>query len=234
MATNLDLDLLLKNLNCKIRPEDIPSESRPVVSGFLKQELHARQEYRLARLFAACGIQQKQMKTFDQFDWHFNPRIPKEDILAFRNSDWIAGAANLVLIGDTGIGKSHIAKALCYDAILKGYSAYFISTFDLLSKIKKATHPFSKIDYYGKIIKVLCLDEVGYVYHQKEDTDLLFQIISKRTESLPTIVTTNLVPKNWGSIFSGPTASAILDRLSFNGKFLTCEGKSYRSEKNRK
>ena len=200
MNTNLDLDMLLKNLSCKTKSQDIPPNSLSIVSSFLQQEHLARQQYRLARLFASCGVQQKQIKTFDQFDWHFNPKMPKEDILAFRNSDWVGQAANLILIGDTGLGKSHIAKALCYEAIVKGYSTYFISTFDLLSKIKKAAHPASKIDYYGKTVKVLCLDELGYVYHQKEDTDLLFQIISKRTESLPTIVTTNLVPKNWGSI----------------------------------
>jgi len=62
----------------------------------------------------------------------------------------------------------------------------------------------------------------------KKDTDILFQIISKRSELLPTIVTTNLPPKEWGSIFSGAAASAILDRLSYNGRFITFEGRSYR------
>jgi DNA replication protein DnaC len=225
---NNNLDALLADLHCRTQSQDIAPDSRSVVTNFLAQELDARRQYHLKRLFAACGIQQRQMKTFDQLDWNFNPKIPKQDILAFRNSCWIDQAANLILIGDAGIGKSHIAKALCYEAILKGRSTYFISTFDLVSKIKKATHPDNKIDYYAKVISVLCLDELGYVYHKKEDTDLLFQIISKRSESLPTIVTSNLAPKDWGSIFSGPTASAILDRLNFNGKFLTWEGRSYR------
>jgi len=75
---------------------------------------------------------------------------------------------------------------------------------------------------------VLCIDELGYTYHKKEDTDILFQVISKRSEMLPTIVTTNLPPKEWGAIFSGAAASAILDRLSFNGRFITFEGRSYR------
>lgn len=231
MKTDLNLDVLLENLSCKTKSQDIPADAKSGVVTFLQQELLARQQYRIARLFAGCGIHQRQIKTFDQFDWRFNVKMPKEDILAFRNSDWIEQGANLILIGDTGIGKSHIAKALCHDAIVKNHSTYFISTFDLLSKIKKATNPASKIDYYGKIVKVLCLDELGYVFHQKDDTDLLFQIISKRTEILPTIVTTNLAPKNWGSIFSGSTASAILDRLSYNGKFLTCDGISYRADK---
>lgn len=175
----------------------------------------------------------RQVKTLVQFDWHFNPKIAKDDLLGFVNSRWIEQASNLVLIGDTGLGKSHIATSLCYEAILGGYSSIFISAFDLTSKIKRSLNPSAKIDYYAGI-KVLCLDEVGYTYHQKEDCDILFQIISKRTEVLPTIVTTNLPPKQWGAIFSGPAASAILDRLSFNGKFIVFEGRSYRLLKKHK
>jgi DNA replication protein DnaC len=65
----------------------------------------------------------------------------------------------------------------------------------------------------------------------KEQADWIFQIVSKRTEVTTTLVTTNLVPSNWGKIFDAVTASAILDRLSMNGKFITLEGRSYRSKK---
>ena len=153
--------------------------------------------------------------------------------MSFVNTPWIDSAANLVLIGDTGLGKSHISSALCYEAILLGYPTMFISAFDLTSKIQKALNPSSKIDYYAKV-KVLCIDELGYTYHKKEDTDILFQIISKRSEILPTVVTTNLAPKEWGSIFSGAAASAILDRLSFNGRFIAFEGRSYRLARKQK
>lgn len=234
--TTHELTDLLNELSLKTPPDQIPLVAHPSVLEFLKTEREYRQQYRLKRLMASCGIRTPQMRTFEQFDWTFNSKIPKEDILAFRNSNWINEPANLVLIGDAGLGKSHIAKALCYDAILEGVSTYFISVFDLVAKIKKAAQPSNKIDYYGKAIKVLCLDELGYAYHHKEDVDLIFQIVSKRSELLPTIVTTNLAPKHWGSLFSGSAASAILDRLSFNGKFITVEGTSYRlrSKKDRK
>ena len=157
----------------------------------------------------------------------FNPKIPKNEILTFAKTNWINKAANLVMIGDTGLGKSHIASSLCYEGILQGHTTSFITAFDLLSIIKNANNPVNKIDYYSKI-KILCIDELGYTYHKKEDSDIIFQIISKRTEILPTIITTNLIPKDWGTIFSGPAASAILDRLSFNGKFIVFEGDTYR------
>ena len=225
-----NLEDLLKDLGFKIPIDEIQPNLHETISKFLNTEREYRKQYKIKRLLRISGI--KQVKSFDQFDWRFNPKIPKEDVLNFKNSSWIENAFNLVLIGDSGLGKSHLAASLCYESILNGYTTIFISAFDLTSKIKKALNPSSKIDYYSKI-RVLCLDELGYTYHKKEDTDILFQIISKRTEVLPTIVTTNLAPKDWGTIFTGAAASAILDRLSFNGKFITFEGRSYRLLKKR-
>jgi DNA replication protein DnaC len=220
-----ELESLLKELGCKTPAGEIPSDQRETVLVSLKREIEYRRQHKIKRLLSMSGI--KHVKTLDQFDWHFNPKISKDDILAFVNSPWVEQAFNLVLIGDTGLGKSHIAAAICYEAILRGYPTACITAFDLVSRIHKAYNPASRIDYYAKV-RVLCIDELGYTYHKKEDTDILFQIISKRNEILPTIVTTNLSPKDWGSIFSATAASAILDRLSFNGTFITFEGKSYR------
>lgn len=223
MTTSLEtlwLDLGLKSPLAELDPAE-----QKTLSLFLEKEKRFRHQIKMERLLRGSGL--KPPKTFAQFDWSFNPKLAKEDLLGFARSPWIEQAHNLVLIGDTGLGKSHLARALCYEAILKGHATLFTSAFDLLSKIKRALRPENKIEYLARI-EVLCLDELGYTVHRKEDTDLLFQIIAKRSEQRPTIVTTNLPPKEWGSIFSGPAASAILDRLSFHGKFLTLEGRSYR------
>ena len=226
-----NLESLLKELGCKIPTDEIASEKRDTILDFLKMEVQYRRQHKIKRLLSMSGI--KHVKTLDQFDWHFNPKICKDDVLTFVHSPWIEQAFNLVLIGDTGLGKSHIASSICYEAILRGYPTACITAFDLVSRIHKAYNPASRIDYYAKV-RVLCIDELGYTYHKKEDTDILFQIISKRNEILPTIVTTNLAPKEWGSIFSATAASAILDRLSFNGRFITFEGRSYRLLKKHK
>ena len=226
-----NLESLLKELGCRTPAEEIPPDRCPTILDFLQRESEYRKQHKIKRLLSQSGL--KQVKTLDQFDWLFNPKISKEEILSFVNSPWIEKAFNLVLIGDTGLGKSHISAAICYEAILRGYPTACITAFDLVSKIHKAYNPASKIDYYAKI-RVLCIDELGYTYHKKEDTDILFQIISKRNEILPTIVTTNLAPKEWGSIFSATAASANLDRLSFNGRFITFEGRSYRLLKKHK
>ena len=78
---------------------------------------------------------------------------------------------------------------------------------------------------------MLCLDEVGYAFPSKDQADVIFQVIAKRAETKITIMTTNLVPSQWNKVFDSTTATAILDRLSMNGTFLTCEGRSYRSRK---
>jgi DNA replication protein DnaC len=226
-----ELESLLKELGCKTPAGEVPSDQQGIVIGFLKREIEYRRQHRIKRLLSMSGI--KHVKTLDQFDWHFNPKISKDDIMTFVNSPWVEQAFNLVLIGDTGLGKSHIAASICYEAILRGYPTACITAFDLVSRVHKAYNPTSRIEYYAKV-RVLCIDELGYTYHKKEDTDILFQIISKRNEILPTIVTTNLAPKEWGSIFSATAASAILDRLSFNGRFITFEGRSYRLLKKHK
>ncbi len=226
-----NLEPLLRELGCRTLAKEIPADRLDIIAEFLRTETEYRKQHKIKRLLKLSGI--KKVKTFAQFDWNLNPKIGKEDIMSFVSEPWIDNAFNLVLIGDTGLGKSHIASALCYEAILQGHQTTCITAFDLTSKIHKALNPASRTDYYSKV-RVLCIDELGYTYHKKEDTDVLFQVISKRTEMLPTIVTTNLPPKEWGSIFSGAAASAILDRLSFNGRFLTFEGRSYRLLKKHK
>ena len=229
--TKQNLETLLIELGCRTPLREIPSDRHNIIAEFLGTEMEYRRQHKIKRLLRASGI--KQVKTLSQFDWHFNPKITKEDVMSFVSSPWIDSAANLLLIGDTGLGKSHIGSALCYEAILQGHSTAFISAFDLTSRIQKSLNPTAKIDYYSRI-KVLCIDELGYTYHKKEDTDILFQVISKRSEMLPTLVSSNLPPKDWGSIFTGAAASAILDRLSFNGRFLTFEGRSYRLSRKQK
>jgi DNA replication protein DnaC len=172
----------------------------------------------------------KRVKVMSDFDWTFNPKIPRDKILELMNTDWLKKPVNLVLMGPAGVGKTHIATALCHDALMKGCHTVFLTLFDLTAKLSKAKNLYSLIDYYAKA-QVLCIDELGYVIPTKEQADCLFQIISRRVEIGTTLITTNLVPSEWGKVFDTATASAILDRLSMNGRFITCEGRSYRSKK---
>jgi DNA replication protein DnaC len=194
----------------------------------LKDEAAARDVKRINTLLKRSGI--KRIKRLEDFDWKFNPKMPRNKIIGFAESSWITEVKNLVLIGPSGVGKSHLASALCYSAIGQGIPAAFITCFDLVNKLKRSKNKSVMMQYYAAI-KVLCIDELGYVFPDQSEANDIFQIISKRSEMTPTIVTTNLIPSQWGKIFEAATATAILDRLSLQGCFITCEGKSYRSRK---
>jgi DNA replication protein len=192
------------------------------------EEYRRRENRRIEYLMKMSGI--KRTKLLSDFDWKFNPKVPRDKIMEFTQTDWLKIPANLVIIGPAGVGKTHVATALCHDAVMKGRQTVFISLFDLTARLAKAKSIFSLIEYYARV-PVLCLDELGYVIPTKDQADAIFQVISKRTEMGTTIVTTNLIPSDWGKIFDTATASAILDRLSLNGRFITFEGRSYRSKK---
>jgi DNA replication protein DnaC len=226
--TTMNLSDLWKRFKLLSNPENLSESERTFLQSFLSEESQRREQKRIARLLRVSGI--KRIKRLQDFDWTFNPKIPRDKLLEFVQTQWLKKPANLILIGPAGVGKTHIASALCHEAVLQGHPAFFMTLFDLTAKLAKAKNLFNLIDHYAKI-PVLCLDELGYVVPTKEQADWIFQIFSKRTEVATTLVTTNLVPSNWGKIFDPVTASAILDRLSMNGKFITLEGRSYRSKK---
>jgi len=204
------------------------AEEQAFLERFLGEEARLRQAKKIAYLLARSGI--KRIKTIGDFDWKFNPVIPRDKLMEFMAHPWLKEPCNLVLIGPAGVGKTHLAKALCHDAVMKGHQALFVSLFDLMAKITKAINLYNAIDFYAKV-PVLCLDEVGYAFPSKDQADAIFQVIAKRAENKTTIMTTNLVPSQWNKVFDATTATAILDRLTMNGTFLTMEGRSYRSKK---
>lgn len=224
----MTLSDLWKHFRLLTDPQDLSEADRTFLQRFLAEEQKLREKKRIEHLLRQSGI--KRIKLLKEFDWSFNPKIPKDKILEFLNTQWLKKPSNLVIIGPAGVGKTHLATALCHEAILQGCQTVFLSLFDLNAKLAKAKSPYNLIEYYGRI-PILCLDELGYVVPTQEQADCIFQIISKRTEVATTLVTTNLVPSDWGKIFDTVTASAILDRLSLNGKFITFEGRSYRSKK---
>ena len=226
--TTMTLSELWTHFRLLQSPEAFSEPERSLLERFLREEHRSRERRRIEYLLKMSGI--RRPKLFEDFDWTFNPKIPRDKIMEFVQTDFLKKPANLVLVGAAGVGKTHLATALCYQAVLQGYLTVFTTLFDFTAKLAKSKNPYGLIDYYAKA-PVLCLDELGYVVPGKDQADALFQIISKRTEVRTTIVTTNLIPSQWGKIFDSVTASAILDRLSQNGRFIICEGRAYRSKK---
>lgn len=222
------LSELWKHFKWLSDPEEHTAEERAFLLRFLAEEYRLREQKKREHLLRMSGI--KRVKLLTDFDWTFNPKLPREKLMEFVTNDWLKKQCNLILVGPPGVGKTHVVSALCYDAVTKGKQTIFMTLFDLTARLTRAKSVYSLIEYYARV-PVLCLDELGYALPSREHADSLFQIVSKRAEVATTLVTTNLVPSQWGKVFDSVTASAILDRLTMNGTFLTFEGKSYRNKK---
>jgi len=171
------------------------------------------------------------IKTLDKFDFAFQTSIKKNEIMDLATLRFIEEKKNILLLGSSGVGKTHIATAIGIEAAKKRLSTYFISCHDLITKLtiahsenrlKDALKTFNKY-------KLLIIDEIGYLPVDRNGANLFFQLITKRYEKTSTIITTNQHFSKWGEVFSdNMLANAILDRLLHHSYVFNITGDSYR------
>lgn len=138
---------------------------------------------------------------------------------------------NIVFLGPSGVGKTHLASAIGIAAAKKRTSTYFIKCHDLIQNLKRArleNRLESRLKHYTKY-KLLIIDEIGYLPIDPEVPKLFFQLIDMRYEKSSTIFTTNVNFKFWDEVFQEPKlANAILDRILHHATVVTIVGNSYR------
>lgn len=170
-------------------------------------------------------------KTLDSFDFTFQPSINKNLIMDLATLRFIDNAENILLLGSSGVGKTHLAIALGVKAAQSRYSTYFVSCHDMMNKLTKAkleNRLDAQLRHYLKY-KLLIIDEIGYLPFDKDGANLFFQLIAKRYEKKSTIITTNKVFSKWGEVFGDSTlANAMLDRLIHHSHIIKITGPSYR------
>jgi DNA replication protein DnaC len=173
-----------------------------------------------------------QIKTLEQFKWNWPKRINKMQVENLFRLNFIKDGSNVVLLGGVGLGKTHLATAIGYQACLKGHSVFFTTAVDAINNLTAAQTTGRLKQELKKYQKpsVLCIDELGYLPIDKTGADLLFQIISKRYELGSVIITSNRVFKDWPKIFNNDATltSALLDRFLHHADTVVIEGKSYR------
>ena len=175
------------------------------------------------------------LKTMAGWNWAWPKKINRMQVEHLLRLDFLSSHANVLLLGGTGLGKTHLACALGHAACLQKHPVLFTSTIDVVNRLSAA----QSRDQLAREIKryeaprVLILDELGYLPLDKRGAELLFQVISKRYERGSTIITTNIAFKEWPRIFAGDATmtSALLDRLLHHAETVLIEGESYRSPK---
>jgi len=170
-------------------------------------------------------------KELKDFDFSFQPSVNRQQILDFESLRFLETQENIVLLGPSGVGKTHLAVSIGIAAAKKRYSTYFIKCHDLIQQLKKAkleNRLDDRLKHFGKY-KLLIIDELGYLPIDKEDSKLFFQLIDLRYEKKSTILTTNINFSNWDDVFFDPIiANAILDRILHHAHVVNIAGKSYR------
>lgn len=171
------------------------------------------------------------LKEIKDFDFNFQPSLNQQQILDFLTLRFIEKNENIVFLGPSGVGKTHLATSIGIAAAKKRTSTYFIKCHDLIQNLKRArleNRLEARLKHYTKY-KLLVIDEIGYLPIDAEDAKLFFQLIDMRYEKRSTILTTNVNFKSWDEIFQEPKlANAILDRILHHASVVTIVGDSYR------
>ncbi len=171
-------------------------------------------------------------KTLEDFDFHFNPALPKAKIVDLSTCGFVERRQNVLLIGPTGVGKSHVAQALGHRACRAGYTVLYVSMHDLLMQLRSSRADGS---YERRLLRfttpdVLIVDDVGLRPLSKDEPVDLYEIIRSRYERGSTVITSNRDAGELGSLFGDPLlAAAAMDRLLHGAHVIVMEGASYRN-----
>jgi DNA replication protein DnaC len=193
------------------------------------EEVLARQENQLRRKMRAAGF--PYAATIDQFDFTLHPELKRTIMLRFFDSSFVTTAGSLVLIGPSGVGKTHLSIAVGTKMVQLGYSVRFVMAQQVANAVLTATTRADIARLIDPLIHcdLLILDEFGYLSLEPQVGPVLYEIISGRYEKGATVITSNKSLASWGELV-GDTAlmMAIIDRLLHHGEVFYVRGSSYR------
>jgi DNA replication protein DnaC len=170
-------------------------------------------------------------KLMADFDWNWPKDIDRQAIERVMRLGFVERTENVVLVASQGLGKTMIAKNIAQAAVLAGQTALFVTASELLLDLRKqetARALECRLRHYYTP-HVLLIDEIGYLSYDNAAADLLFQIVTRRYERRPIVLTTNLAFGEWNTVFpNAACATALIDRLTHHSEIVTIEGESYR------
>ena len=230
LCKELRLPSVAENYVTFARQAEEKSESYPeYLRGLLEQELSQREVNRRRRLLRQAKF--PITYTLDTYDFTAVPSLSKQKIIALARGEFIRQHENVVLVGQVGTGKTHIASALGYAACEAGYKVRFFTAASLINQLIEAQEGQNLSRFEQSLLKqqLIIIDELGFVPFSQQGAQILFTFLSQRYQRGSVVITTNLPFTEWTQVFHDERLlAALLDRLTHSCHILEFAAESYR------
>jgi DNA replication protein DnaC len=195
----------------------------------LQDELAVRGNRQLERRVKVAQFRER--KSLEDFDWSFNPSIPRKQIYDLASCRFLREGRDVLWLGPPGVGKSFMVQAIGYQAIKAGYTVFYRSIFDLVRDFLHDEVLGQEDKLLTRYLKpeLLIVDDMGMKQLPRRSSECLFEVVMRRYETRSTMMTSNRPLEDWGKLLGdAPGASAILDRFLHHAELVQMTGRSYR------